>query len=230
MSLILDMHIHTKKHSSDSMLDPSELLSEIPEMPMSGINICEHDKVWNKHEIEEYKANNPQFFCSFGIEVATDYGHVVALGLTEYISGIHKLEKLKEEIDKIGGFIFIAHPFRYVFDKVTAMRQGATKFEMTPEEASEMEVFKLVHGVEIANGGNTPQENEFAYDVAKYLDLTILGGSDAHSLSGLGYYATRINSQINSQDELISALHTGNTDVMTLNKEEGTYEIYQPPR
>ena len=38
--------------------------------------------------------------------------------------------------------------------------------------------------------------------------------------SGLGYYATRINSQINSQDELISALHTGDTDVMSLNKEE----------
>ena len=95
MSLILDMHIHTKKHSSDSMLDPMELLTEVPVMPMSGINICEHDKVWNKHEIEEYKKNNPQFFCSFSIEVATDYGHVVALGLTEYISGIHKLEKLK---------------------------------------------------------------------------------------------------------------------------------------
>ena len=103
-------------------------------------------------------------------------------------------------------------------------------FEMSPEEASDMEVFKLVHGVEIANGGNTPQENKFAYDVAKYLDLTILGGSDAHSLSGLGYYATRINSQINSQDELINALHAGNTDVMSLNKEEGTYEIYQPER
>ena len=62
------------------------------------------------------------------------------------------------------------------------------------------------------------------------MNLTILGGSDAHSLSGLGYYATRINSQINSQDELISALHAGDTDVMSLNKEKGTYEIYQPER
>ena len=228
MSLILDMHIHTKKHSSDSMLDPNELLTEIPQMPVNGINICEHDKVWNKHEIEEYKSNTPNFFCSFGIEVATDYGHVVALGLTEYLSGIHKLEKLKEEVDNIGGFIFVAHPFRYVFDKVTAMRQGATKFEMTPKEASEMDVFKLVHGIEIANGGNTPQENKFAYDVSKYLNLTILGGSDAHSLSGLGYYATRINSQVNSQSELIDALLAGDTDVMSLNKEKGTYEIYQP--
>tara|TARA_B110000196_G_scaffold309332_1_gene310870 strand:- start:312 stop:1007 length:696 start_codon:yes stop_codon:yes gene_type:complete len=228
MTLIIDMHVHTKTHSSDSMLDPQELIDNVPSMALNGLNISEHDRVWDKHKIVDYTNQNLPFFCSFGIEVATDYGHVVAIGLTEYISGIHKLEKLREEIDKVGGFIFIAHPFRYKFDKVTAMRSGAEKFVMSPKEASKLPVFDLVHGIEIANGGNTLQENHFAYEVASYLNLTIVGGSDAHSLSGLGYYATKINANIGSQSELIESLHSGATEVVTLNQDKNVYDQYMP--
>jgi len=228
MNLIIDMHVHTKTHSSDSMLDPQELIENLPNMALNGINISEHDRVWDKHKIVDYKNQKLPFFCSFGIEVATDYGHVVALGLTEYISGIHKLETLRNEIDKVGGFIFIAHPFRYKFDKVTAMRSGAEKFDLSPKEASKLPVFDLVHGIEIANGGNTNKENHFAKEVSSYLNLTIVGGSDAHSLSGLGYYATKINANIESQSELIASLRNGLTEVVTLNQKKNVYDQYMP--
>ena len=228
MPLTIDMHVHTKFHSSDSMLDPQELIDNIPNMPLDGINISEHDRVWDKHVIQEYKSRNLPFFPSFGIEVATDLGHIVALGLDEYVSGIHKLEILRKEVDKVGGFIFVAHPFRYKFDKVTAMRSGAEKFELNHEEASKMPVFDLVHGIEIANGSNTVQENTFAYKVANFLSLTMVGGSDSHSLSGLGYHATFFKEDITSQEDLIAALHNGSTEVVTLNQKMNTYDKYDP--
>src|SRR5690606_9535772 len=107
-----------------------------------------------------------------------------------YLQGIRRAEKLREELDKLGGFLIVAHPFRRLFDPVTAMRTGE-KFELTPAQAAEtMPVFKVVHAIEIGNGANTPQENYFAAEVAQILGLPTTGGSDAHSSSGVATFAT----------------------------------------
>ena len=99
---------------------------------------------------------------NFGMEVSTDIGHMIAIGLKQYVGGIRRAPKLREELDKVGGFLIVAHPFRHLFDPVTAMRKGGEPFTMTPEQAAEMPVFKLVHAIEVGNGANTPRENYFA--------------------------------------------------------------------
>ncbi len=89
------------------------------------------------------------------------------------------------------------------------MRTGES-FEMNPEEAAaNMPVFKIAHTLEIANGANTPRENEFAAEVARILGVSGTGGSDAHSNSGLGYFATGFKESIESPDQLLEALHAG---------------------
>jgi len=72
-----------------------------------------------------------------------------------------------------------------------------------------MPVFKIAHTLEIANGANTPRENEFAAEVARILGVAGTGGSDAHSNSGLGYFATGFKEAIESPDQLLEALHAG---------------------
>ena len=70
------------------------------------------------------------------------------------------------------------------------MRKDSVPFNLTPAEAARLPVFQLADAIEIANGCNTPRENYFAYEVARELGLPTTGGSDAHSESGIGYYAT----------------------------------------
>src|SRR5690606_1312256 len=131
------------------------------ETGLTGVNITEHDQVLEPHQRAAFCEQHPDFFANFGMEVSTDLGHMIAVGLNAYLPGIRRAEKLREELDKVGGYLIVAHPFRRLFDPVTAMRTGV-KFEMTPEEAAErLEVFKVVHAIEVANGANTPQENEF---------------------------------------------------------------------
>ena len=191
------------------MLEPADLVELALDNGLTAISMSEHDFTLESHKQEEFRQQYPDIFINFGMEVSTDLGHMLAFGMPGYLPGIRRLEKLREEADKVGAFIVVAHPFRRLFDPVTAMRTGE-KFELTPAEAAEqMEVFKLVHGIEVANGANTPQENYFALEVAQILGMPATGGSDAHSTSGIGTFATAFERPVASKEELLEEFHAG---------------------
>lgn len=200
------------------MLKPDELVELALANGLTAVSMSEHDFILEEHKREEFRARYPDIFINFGMEVSTDHGHMIAFGMPSYLPGIRRLEKLREEADRVGAFLVVAHPFRRLFDPVTAMRTGK-KFELTPAEAAgQMEVFKLVHGVEVANGANTPEENYFALEVANILDMPTLGGSDAHSTSGIGTFATAFARSIGSTQELIEELHGGRFEAVHKSK------------
>jgi predicted metal-dependent phosphoesterase TrpH len=204
----MEMHVHTNPASSDSMLDPHDLVRIAQEDGLTGVNLTEHDKVLEPHHPRELQEEHEDFFVNFGMEVSTDLGHMLAIGLREYLPGIRRAEKLREELDAVGGFLIVAHPFRRLFDPVTAMRTGET-FDLTAEQAAEMPVFEIVHGIEILNGANTVKENEFAAEVATIRGVAGTGGSDAHSTSGVGQFTTAFERKITSPEELLEELHAG---------------------
>jgi predicted metal-dependent phosphoesterase TrpH len=208
---VLDMHLHSAVASSDSTLKPGKLMELGPEAGLTGANITEHDKMWDPYERETFLEQHAAapFFINFGMEVSTDLGHMTAIGLHAYVGGIRRAEQLRSTLDAVGGFLVVNHPFRHVFDDVTAMRTDGKPFDLTPEQAAELPVFQLVDAIEIANGCNTPRENYFAHEVARILGKPTTGGSDAHSDSGIGYYATGFEREVTSADALLTELHAG---------------------
>src|SRR5690606_1393082 len=46
---ILDMHVHTTPTSSDSSLDPHDLVRIAGEIGLTGVNITDHDRVIDHH-------------------------------------------------------------------------------------------------------------------------------------------------------------------------------------
>jgi hypothetical protein len=223
---IIEMHVHTNPASSDSMLDPHELITIARERKLTGVNMTEHDKVLERHQREAFRAQYEGFFVNFGMEVSTDLGHMIAVGLNEYLGGIRRAAKLREELDKVGGFLIVAHPFRRLFDPVTAMRTGQ-KFDLTPEQAAELPVFKLVHGIEVANGANTPQENYYAAEVAKILGIAGTGGSDAHSGTGIGQYTTGFEREVTTPQEFLEELHAGRFEALYRTR-SGRFVRFEP--
>ena len=211
---IVDMHVHTSPTSSDSMLNPHDLVRVAGENGLTGVNISDHDHVIERHAREAFREQYADTFINFGMEVSTDLGHMIAVGLHTYLPGIRRAAQLRLELERVGGFLIIAHPFRRLFDDVTAMRTGKT-FDLTPERAAEtMHVFKVVHAIEIANGANTPRENEFAEEVARLLGITTTGGSDAHSTSGIGVFSTGFERAIASEADLLEELHAGRCEAV----------------
>ena len=181
---IIDMHLHTTKGASDSMLTPDVLIDEATRVGLTGVNITEHDRMWEQWDLAAFREKHVDMFVSNGMEVSTDMGHILAVGLRGYSAGIRRLEHLRQVADAQGAFLIVAHPFRHYFDSVTAKRQGGEPFNLSPDQAAKLPVFQLVHGIEVLNGCNTARENYFALQVAKVLGKPGTGGSDAHPRRG----------------------------------------------
>lgn len=206
---IIDMHLHTTKGASDSMLNPDDLIEEAHRVGLTGVNITEHDRMWESWDLSPFRKKHDGMFVNNGMEVSTDMGHIIAIGLRGYESGIRRLEKLRQVADEYGGFLVVCHPFRHFFDPVHFKRQGKEPFQMTPEEAAKLPVFQLVDAIEVLNGCNTPRENYFALQVAKTLGKPGTGGSDAHSRQGIGYFAACFDEELLSPEHMVDQLHKG---------------------
>jgi len=205
---IVDMHVHTVKGASDSSLTPQQLMEEARRIGLDGVNISEHDRLWDIREVGRFRQES-RLFASRAMEVSTDLGHIIVLGLERYVPGIHKAADLRRAVTKAGGFMWLAHPFRHFFDPVHFRRDGRPQPNLTPEEAARLPIFALVDDLEVANGGCTVRENLFALRVARILGKTGIGASDAHSTHGLGCFTTVLQRRLTDERELIAELHAG---------------------
>ncbi len=203
----MDMHVHTTRGAADSSLTPDQLIEAARRIGLTGVAITEHDRVWEPHLLAEFRERSGLFVCR-GMEVSTDMGHMIAIGLDSYLPGIRKATELRKALDAVGGFMIVAHPFRHFFDPVHFIRSGRPPFNLTPEQAAEqMPVFRLVDEIEVANGGTAPKENEFALAVARVLGKKGIGASDCHSTQGVGYYVTVFEEELRDQEHMLRLLH-----------------------
>ena len=205
---IVDMHVHTVKGASDSSLTPQQLMEEAHRIGLNGVTISEHDRLWDAREMERFRQESG-LFASRAMEVSTDLGHIIVLGLERYVSGIHKAADLRRAVTKAGGFMWLAHPFRHFFDPVHFRRDGRPQPNLTPEQAVRLPIFALVDDLEVANGGCTARENGFALRVARILGKRGIGASDAHSTHGLGCFTTVFEQPLTDERELIAELRSG---------------------
>ena len=206
---IVDMHVHTVRGAADSSLKPEQLSDVAKKIGLTGVNITEHDRMWDEHVLKEFREESG-LFVNRGMEVSTDMGHILAVGLTGYVPGIRKAKELRLVLDDLGGFMIVAHPFRHFFDPIHFRREGRPPFDMTPEEAAErMSIFGLVDDIEVANGGTHAKENQFALKVARVLGKRGVGASDCHSTQGVGYFVTVFEEELRDEAHMLELLHAG---------------------
>jgi predicted metal-dependent phosphoesterase TrpH len=201
--MVIDLHVHTFPASSCSSMTVDEAIQEAKRVGLDAICLTDHNYVWDRNVVADLvkKYGFPIFR---GNEITTDQGDVVVFGLEKDIQGIVKLEELREEVLRVGGFIIAAHPFRGF------LTFGVGKLGLTPEKAMERPLFRFVDGVEVLNSKVTQKENGFAAEVTTALHLPATGGSDAHEPSAVGIYATRFFQPVKDEKGLIDALKSGN--------------------
>ena len=208
---VFDLHVHTVRGSSDSSLTPQQLIKEARKIGLDGVCLTEHSGGWDGPGLLR-AFEETDIVVVKGLEVETDMGHVLVFGLHSYIDGIHRVGELRRVVDKAGGVMLSAHPFRNLFNhppyNLNLLFGGEEERPRTALEAATHPLFELVDDLEVANGSNTERENRFALEVARHLGLRGTGGSDAHSSNGLGKYVTVFDGEVGSEAELIEALKT----------------------
>lgn len=212
MARVFDLHVHTTRGSSDSNLTPEQMVQEAERLGLKGLCVTEHSGPWDRHEFEAF-ARDRNLVLIRAMEADTDMGHVLAFGIDKYLPGMERAEEIRREVDRVGGFMITAHPFRGLHNPRQVARPLLYKsngdLPSTVEEASTHPVFRLANAVEVANGGTVDSENRFAVQVAEHIGLQCTGGSDAHSVNGLGRYVTVFPDEINSEAEFLKALRQG---------------------
>ena len=200
--MVIDLHVHTSPASPCSSATVEEIIQEAKRIGLDGICLTDHNHVWDPDEVADLMREY-NFLILRGNEITTDQGDVVVFGLEKEIKGIVKLEDLMEEVSKAKGFTILAHPFRGF------LTFGVGQLGLTPENAMERSLFKMVDAIEVMNSKVTDEENDFASKVAEGLDMPVTGGSDAHEVSEVGIFATRFHQVIKDEKDLIHALRDG---------------------
>jgi len=167
------MHLHTVHGAADSSLTPEQLIEEARRIGLTGVNISEHDRLWDPHQMEEFRQRSG-LFVSTGMEVSTDMGHMIVIGLDRYGPGIRRATELWLVADGVGGFLIVAY--------LPARRPVA--FRPDPWGGGRADGCLLPGGRDrAANGSCTSWENEVALRVARILMRGSQGRSRIEMLS-----------------------------------------------
>ena len=216
MDSILDLHVHTNQGSPDSSLTPDELVEEVKRLGLTGVMVTEHNG-WPRPDFDAF-ARTTDIVLVRALEVYTPLGHIITLGLEHHVTGpsggIATVRKLRAEVERVGGYMILAHPFRFLFDPPGIHTQNMLfedphSLPQNAEEGANHPIFDLVDEVEVVNGGNIEIENRFAQDVVRALGRWGTGGSDAHSTQGMAKGATVFKGEIRNQQDLLEALRAG---------------------
>ena len=187
--MIIDIHNHTSRYSSCSVISPDELIKIYIKNRIDGICITEHNYLWPKKEqIVFQKKYNGLIKIFFGIELSTDIGHILVFGIDiNNLELIYNFKDLINNLDKEKNVLIWAHPFRWEIKKgLKINRKFINNFD----------------AIELYNGCLNEKQIEKTKKVLKKYNARYTGGSDTHSKEMTSKYATFFDNEINNLNDL----------------------------
>ena len=169
--------------------------------------ITDHDQFWTPDELEIASGDSGVVLIP-GSEINTDAGHVLCFGVTEYIFGFHRPEKLAAAILAANGAAIYAHPYRRNLPPGHEP-VSEEQFESSIRSTLQNPLMSWVDALEVANGRGTKEQNQFSDQLALTAQMPGIGGSDSHKTDDFGHVATELFGEIRNVNDLIEALKEG---------------------
>ncbi|MBD3241262.1 MAG: phosphotransferase [Chitinivibrionales bacterium] len=191
--MLLEMHCHTRRHSSCSILSPVSLIRGVQEKNLDGVVITDHCYVWPQEELEQLRAEAEvdRFFVILsGQEINTDFGHVLAFGIPHSITGRVRVDDIRAEFPDVA--LVWAHPWR----------GGADPDESRLQSAS-------LDAIEIFNSNHSNWQNYMGLNEWHRRRFTAVAGSDAHSRGRVGILPTQLDHPVSTVEELAREIREG---------------------
>lgn len=204
--MLIDLHTHTYPKSDDSFVSVDDLIDRAKSSGLDGICLTEHDEFWDKDSIKDL-CRRHDFVVLPGSEINTDSGHIVVFGLDRYVFGLHKPVFLRRALNKCGGVMIAAHPYRRRYVSAPGLEPDA-RAEMLQRALAE-DFFLMCDAIEGYNGRGSEDENEFSMDLCSVFGLGATAGSDAHRVEQMGNFATRFDRPVRNLEELIAEIKAG---------------------
>jgi predicted metal-dependent phosphoesterase TrpH len=190
-----DHHLHTRKHSPDSVIDPLEMIAQARRIGLDGLVITEHDYQWQPDELAKLAEQAAPLKVFSGAEVSTMEGHFLVYGLPS-LEGVFpgiRLSVLLKVVERHQAAIVAAHPFRWdqPFDDIVDTHGP------------------VFHALELVSNNVTSDTRGKAETLLQRYPMGATGSSDAHDIGTLGCYFTEFDQPIHSIEDFVSAIRAG---------------------
>jgi hypothetical protein len=182
-------------------MTPDELIQRAKFVGLDGVCITEHNQLWSVEALEKLRRKH-NFLVLGGVEVDTNYGHIVVFGLHQSVLNVYRIEELRELVDEAGGVMIVAHPFRYALSEYSNPT-------LSVEAASQRSVLQFVEAIEVYGGMSSRTEGDLAARVGDHLKLKAVAGSDAHAILQVGQCFTIFENRIKDEQQLIAEIKQG---------------------
>lgn len=203
--MLIDLHTHTRRYSWDASHSADELIEASKRAGLDGLCLSEHDYFWDHEDVRQL-ARKHDFLVLPAIEINTDGGHALCFGLTTYVYGMHRPAELVQHVQRAGGAMVGAHPYRRQMpwhpEREDEYAEAVAKAALNP-------LYPGCDALEAFNGRGKEAENAFSARVIEHLGKPATAGSDAHDPPDVARCATEFLDHIEDLDGLIAALKAG---------------------
>ena len=175
-----DYHIHTSV--GDAVCTPEEIVDFVEhKTDISVIAITDHDQIKGGIAAREYaKRKKYKLEVIVGEEVSTLKGHLIGLFMKQRIRRYTSLPKTIKMIHEQGGIVIVPHPLSWLTTSV-----GEMAFRQIMRSKDPNIYFDAVELINPAIAGKiTDGKAQKLND--RVWKLPVTGGSDSHSLDGIG--------------------------------------------
>ncbi len=161
-----DLHVHST-HSGDSIMSAKDIAMRAVEVGFDGFALTDHNTTSGNREAARQAKSAGLAFIP-GIEVSTQEGHLLGLGIKSTIKAWIPAEEAVAKIHDQGGLAIAAHPYDFTRHGMGDVLRGLD-----------------IDAIEVING-KTFLGNGHARKVAAELGLPVTAGSDAHTKAEMG--------------------------------------------
>lgn len=192
-TLKIDLHVHTSERSGCGKSTEAEMIAAAKAAGLDAIVLSDHGRLPPPFHLVELNRLHHPFRIFPGIEINCQDEHIVVVGLDE--SALERedwsWEALHRFVERAGGFLFVAHPFRY-------------------HDYLNVDVDALPPGGAEANSSNMGEVDERRLDdFFERTGLPALCNSDAHSAEYVGLYHNTLERPAADSIDLVRMLKAG---------------------
>ena len=193
--MILDPHIHST-YSSDSTASPRDIVKKAKSIGLDAIAVADHNTIKGALATMEEAKKIDNFVVIPAMEISSNKGHIVALGIKEDVKKGLSPEETVEKVRELGGIAIAAHPF-------VSYREGLC------DHVKELDI----DAIETLNSRYVfGYSNWRAKNLAEKRKIPEIGASDAHFLGAIGSCVTELDADM-SPESIIEGILTGKTNV-----------------
>ncbi len=186
----IDLHVHSMERSTCAKSGEESQIQAALHAGLDGLALTDHNRLVPAAHLAELNKKYAPFRIFTGIEVDADREHLLVIGVQDALlekPGWHYPE-LRDFVHWRGGFIALAHPFRY-----------------GPEIRVDLEQFPP-DGIEVKSINTPTSREEEIRSIAGRLGLALLENTDAHIEEQIGRFCNELPGTARDDKELVGIL------------------------